>query len=162
GGYFARYATGKKLIVAFRGADQVQAYFHNFQPKLDPWGTDSNIQVHHGFKTSFNTLADTLIQRTRGYLDKYPDHQLWVIGQSLGGVHATMLATRLLEIPAAGLKDRMVLTTFGRPRLGNKNFAAYIIGLGLVHQRVTNKNDIFSRIPLRRMGYLHENDEFFI
>ncbi|KAJ1926354.1 hypothetical protein IWQ60_003879 [Tieghemiomyces parasiticus] len=164
GGYFAVNHTARYLVIAFRGSDKIQAYYHNFQPVLTPWPNHPTAKVHQGFLASFLARADYLVTRTLELSKLYPGYQLRVVGQSLGGVHATMMAVLLAEgrLVAQDPVEPVYLFTYGRPRVGNKAFVDHCLGLRIIHYRVTNRNDLFSRIPFRHLGFVHENDEYWI
>src|SRR4051794_30646287 len=68
--------------------------------------------------TEHTGLLEDLLQT----LSEYPDYELWVTGQSLGGTLASLAAGKLVKefhVPEENLK----LVTFGQPRTGDEEWA---------------------------------------
>ncbi|RKP39947.1 Alpha/Beta hydrolase protein, partial [Dimargaris cristalligena] len=126
----------------------------------------SQLKVHQGFLASFKVTAAQILTVVQNLHAQYPHYHLDVVGQSLGGVHATMLATHLGEGRQAGTllasSTRITLTHYGRPRVGNLAFVHHFRSLNLINRRVTSRNDLVSRIPFRHLGFVHENDEYWL
>ncbi|KAJ1929367.1 hypothetical protein IWQ60_001230 [Tieghemiomyces parasiticus] len=166
GGYIAVNHKEKRVILVFRGADHPKAHFYTAQFPLVPFipkgqpatpGTPPALMIHKGFKATYDAMPAEVRPTLMATLKKYPDYAFWLIGHSLGGVHASLLALELRNLPGVG--DRMHVTTFGRPRIGNKAFVDYFISAKIKHDRFTIRNDIISRLGLNSMGYQSENNE---
>jgi predicted lipase len=56
-----------------------------------------------------------------------------------GGALAVISAT---ELSLKGYKDRIELMSFGKPRVGNKEFAEFVANTVKQHWRVVNQKDI--------------------
>jgi hypothetical protein len=130
------------LIVAFRGTDDIEDWWDNFQFRqvedYDGW-------VHAGFYHSANDLWEGLFN----HLDKTwkRGDVVWLAGHSLGGAMATVMAKWLAKYNY----DIAGVHTFGQPRVGdNEYFDAYSPDEG--HCRFVNDKDIVAQIPMRWMG----------
>ncbi|KAJ1928640.1 hypothetical protein IWQ60_001845 [Tieghemiomyces parasiticus] len=166
GGYIAVNHVGKRVILVFRGADHPKAHFYTAQFPLVPFnpqgqpgkpGTPSALMIHKGFKATYDAMPAKVRRTLMATLKQYPGYAFWLIGHSLGGVHASLLALELHNLPGVG--DRMRVTTFGRPRIGNKAFVDYFVSAKIKHDRFTIRNDVISRLGLTGMGYQSENNE---
>lgn len=125
-----------------------------------------NCSIHSGFWTSWQNTRCTIIPYVEGALAKYPDYKLVLVGHSLGGAVATLAA---LEFQARGFSP--VVTTFGEPRLGNKELNRYIdrkFNLNAtgpddaLFRRVTHVDDPVPLLPLEEWGYEMHAGEIFI
>lgn len=88
-------------------------------------------------------------------MEKYPKYTLVLVGHSLGGAVATLGG---LDFKARGWNP--YVTTFGEPRLGNKNLNAYIDERFNISSdelrnrmhRVTHAGDPIPLLPLEEWG----------
>ncbi|KAJ1969674.1 hypothetical protein H4R35_006075 [Dimargaris xerosporica] len=175
GAYFAVDTTHKRIIVAYRGAEKIQSYLHNAQAQRVPYQPCSSSsvldpeldgpKVHQGFQKSYREGC----QRTLAIIDElwqlFPTYKLWILGQSLGGVHATFTALDVVQnckFQCEALQSQLDLTTFGRPRMGTQAFAMLVAQTVPNNYRVTNANDLFSMLGFRSWGYWHENSEYWM
>ncbi|KAJ4334607.1 hypothetical protein N0V87_006753 [Didymella glomerata] len=133
-------------------------------PPADP-PKCTNCTVHTGFYSSWLNTRKVVLPHVAQTLEKYPNYQLVLVGHSLGGAVATLAG---LDFKARGWNPRV--TTFGEPRLGNKNLNAYIDGrfnITELHDsndfhRVTHAGDPVPLLPLEEWGYSMHSEEVFI
>lgn len=52
----------------------------------------------------------------------YPDYQIWVTGHSLGGALATIASGEMISHYGID-SNRILLMTFGQPRVGNEKYS---------------------------------------
>lgn len=125
-----------------------------------------NCTIHSGFLTSWKHTRCTIIPHVEEALERYPDYKLVLVGHSLGGAVATIAA---LEFQARGYEP--VVTTFGEPRLGNRELNRYIdrkFNLDATgpddaqFRRVTHVDDPVPLLPLEEWGYEMHAGEIFI
>jgi triacylglycerol lipase len=134
------------VIAAFRGTrvpglQNPMVFLNSLQPSLADVVTDLRFRtvpfdqgrVHEGYLTSFQQLEQGLRDR----LGSLQDRRIWFTGHSLGGALATLAAARF-----GGFQG---LYTFGSPRLGNRDFAAWFDGQPCF--RVVHHDDIVPRLP---------------
>jgi hypothetical protein len=103
-------------------------------------------QVHLGFYQGFKFL--------KPYLDKYikdnvcSTKEFIVTGHSLGAAVATIAAAYLRET----LSNKVMLYTYGSPRVGNKTFAdRYSGSKAFTYYRIVNGSDVVTMVPLPGM-----------
>jgi hypothetical protein len=125
-----------------------------------------NCTVHSGFMTSWRNTRCVIVPHVEAALKEYPDYELTLVGHSLGGAVAAIAA---LEFQARGWEPH--ITTFGEPRVGNKNFNEYIDKRfnildtdfeNCVYRRVTHANDPVPLLPMEEWGYRMHAGEIYI
>ncbi|KAI3706200.1 hypothetical protein L6452_23781 [Arctium lappa] len=166
-----RDSARKRLVVAFRGTEQVRWKDLRTDLMLAPAGLNpermggdfkEEVQVHSGFLSAYDSVRTriiSLIKIATGYQDDGADQaskwHVYVTGHSLGGALATLLA---LELSSSQLAKRgtisVTMYNFGSPRVGNKKFAEVYNEKVKDSWRVVNHRDIIPSIP-RLMGYCH-------
>ncbi|KAI7230733.1 extracellular lipase [Hortaea werneckii] len=137
---------------------------------LSPQSTDEgkchNCTVHMGFQRSWTNTRSAILPDLQQQIFLHPDYELHLIGHSLGGAVAALAG---LEMLARGAKPK--ITTYGEPRVGNRNLAEYIdqrFGLEdddsmeLRYRRVTHVDDPVPLLPLAEWGYAAHAGEIYI
>jgi len=91
---------------------------------------------------SVTTALSTLIAA-------YPKAPVIVTGHSLGAATATLILAYLFDTPEVQLPmDRLFIYTYGQPRVGGSDFAAWYNGkCGGRHFRLVHYNDVVPHIP---------------
>ena len=80
----------------------------------------NGVQVHQGFITAFNSVADTVISTVSSQLKAHPSYTLISVGHSLGAALASLGGVSL----ASNFPGQPLLVyTFGQPRTGNPAYA---------------------------------------
>ncbi|XP_034914683.1 uncharacterized protein [Populus alba] len=130
----------KRLIVAFRGTEQVRWKDLRTDLMVVPTGLNperiggdfkQEVQVHSGFLSAYDSVRIRIISIIKlliSYVDNGAEPpfkwHVYVTGHSLGGALATLLA---LELSSSQLVKRgaisVTMYNFGSPRVGNKKFA---------------------------------------
>lgn len=107
----------------------------------------------HFYKNVLNVIEESLVQ----LLETTNDYEVVLVGHSMGGSVALLVALHLLEM---GL-DEILLVTMGQPLVGNKAFtewADYVLGSyspisndssQRKYLRVVHKGDVVPTIPKR-------------
>ncbi|KAK4105839.1 alpha/beta-hydrolase [Parathielavia hyrcaniae] len=180
-----------EIVVAFRGTYSLtntivdlatipQEYVPYPAPPPDNHGDQDgdgrcdNCTVHTGFMTSWRHARETILPALYAARKEYPEHRVHLIGHSLGGAVAALAALELRL--GLGWRDVLV-TTFGQPRLGNAELAAYVdraFGLlqepergrageqAMMYRRVTHVGDPVPLLPLSQWGYRGYAGEVYI
>lgn len=120
-GYAGHLTKDSAILIAFRGSVDFKNWVYNLDTATTSYPSCSGCSVHAGFYTAFKAvwpLVKTEIIRLKGI---YPTARIIVTGHSLGGAMAVHSG---LEIKATYGKVDYVYT-FGQPRVGNANFAAF-------------------------------------
>ncbi|KAL2866087.1 lipase family protein [Aspergillus lucknowensis] len=151
-----------ELIIAFRGTSTPTDLDTDLQfllTDLAVEGADcSGCQVHQGFQTAYNALADDVTSEIESALSANPDQTLTITGHSLGGGIAAIATAAL-----SGQGHKVTTYTFGEPLNGNKAFVEYIEGAvpDENYYRVTHANDGVPQIPPTMLGYQHHGSEYW-
>ena len=128
--------------------------------------TCENCTVHAGFMTSWRHTRPHILPHLENLVQLYPRYQLTLVGHSLGGAVAALAG---LEFQARGWKPQV--TTFGEPRIGNKQLMHYIDkafemnksnGKSIMYRRVTHVDDPVPLLPLAEWGYEMHAGEIYI
>ncbi|KAH8693530.1 putative extracellular triacylglycerol lipase [Talaromyces proteolyticus] len=131
----------------------------------------NNCTVHSGFWTSWKNTRDTVLSAVLHAKKQYPEYEIVLVGHSLGGAVAALAG---LEMGLHGLNPQV--TTFGEPRVGNTEFAAFINTVfnlsfhdsayadrnDMRYRRVTHVNDPVPLLPLTEWGYASHAGEIYI
>ncbi|KAE8350173.1 Alpha/Beta hydrolase protein [Aspergillus coremiiformis] len=173
----------KRIIVAFRGTYSItdtiidlsaypQAYV-----SYEPSGGDErrtsrclNCTVHAGFLASWLNTRSIILKHVSAAREQYRDYKVVLVGHSLGGAVAALAG---LEMQMRGWKPQV--TTFGEPRIGNKEFVRFLnkaFDLGALSpsnnaqqwqfRKVTHVDDPVPLLPLQEWGYEMHGGEIFI
>ena len=136
------------MIVAFRGTQGAQ--FKDILADIKAWPSESETQgnVHSGFKTDLDKVYPQIIK----WLGKGYNKRIIVTGHSLGAAMATICASRFHAHGAD-----LALYTFGSPRVGNREWAEQFNDIEAY--RFVNNNDIVCQVPsalyYTHVGILH-------
>ncbi|PAV15548.1 voltage-gated potassium channel [Pyrrhoderma noxium] len=165
-GYVARDDDRQEIIVAFRGSIQLQDFVTDLEFALvdysSPGVSDTGgVQVHQGFLTAFNSVADIVLNIVSDQISTHPSYSLVSTGHSLGGALASLGGVSLAaNFPDASLR----MFTFGQPRTGNAAYATLaenLVGINNIY-RGTETYDGVPTIPFRAWGYEHHAREFWV
>ncbi|XP_077226967.1 putative triglyceride lipase isoform X2 [Tasmannia lanceolata] len=161
----------KKLVVAFRGTEQVRWKDLRTDLMLAPAGLNperlggdfkEEIQVHSGFLSAYDSVRNRIMSLIKVSIGFVEDHvetmtkwHVYVTGHSLGGALATLLALELCSSQMAKCGAiSITMYNFGSPRVGNKRFAEVYNEKVKDSWRIVNHRDIIPTVP-RLMGYCH-------
>ncbi|MBE9061181.1 LamG-like jellyroll fold domain-containing protein [cf. Phormidesmis sp. LEGE 11477] len=136
----------EKIILAFRGTENLTDWLTNIELDKDAWPTDKPIgNAHSGFYRSLRSVWPRIIKS----LDKLNTHNqpIWITGHSLGGALAA-LACATLRLQEGKKYNVMGAYTFGQPRVGDRKLAqAFDADFKARFFRVINDNDSVPRVP---------------
>jgi len=164
-GYIAYNEELHSLVLAFRGTVTREGWIQDFKLWKDHLkgefkdGND-DMKVHHGFFQAYESVKDEIIPEMDEFAKKFPGCSIHIVGFSLGGALADLYAAALWS----RFPDKAIhLTTYGQPRVGNKEYAKYMANrpnletMRLVHYRDYVPNSF----PLL-FGYRHHGTEFYV
>jgi len=123
-GYVAQIPGGS-CLVAFRGSLNAKNWYADFAFELKPWPTGDRANAswcqgcyaHRGFAAAYEELRPAM----RSYLQELNCSRLVVTGHSLGAAVATIAS---FDLRAALGFHVAAVWTFGKPRIGNPDFAS--------------------------------------
>lgn len=157
-----------RCIIAFRGSVDIMNWVADTKFVPTPWPSNTSswcpgCQVHQGFAEAFEDLRQSLTTAIR----ELGCEALEFSGHSLGAALASLSALYFRE--ELGLQVGPIYT-FGKPRVGNRQYAFAFIDSGVTHGvkppmwRVVHYHDIVPRIPppaLAYGNYSHETMEVY-
>ena len=139
-----------EILIIFRGTDSSINWTNNFIfcKKTIPYGNkDTKIRVHSGFLKGYKSVRDTL--HTKIPLDSC---KIRITGHSLGAALAVLCA---IDLQYNFKNADIEVFLFGSPRVGNNAFAKSYNKRVFKTLRVTNGNDIVTKLPPKIFGYRH-------
>lgn len=147
------------IFTSFRGSSNIQNWISNIQiSKVNPYN-DTAIAVSKGFYKDYNYIKSDLMDNLSMLKREYNTNNVLLTGHSLGAALATLMAFDILnEFQNYNLK---YLTTYGSPRVGNKEFSSIMNGYDYTSYRVTHYYDIVPHVPEEFMGYSHISNEIW-
>lgn len=110
-----------------------------------------NGKVHTGFAVAYRNVADEIMEEVR-ILRERKQRPVFLTGHSLGGALATICSLDLwvkLDIS----RREIFVSTFGSPRVGNKDFASVYKEVVPLHWRIVVDPDMIAKLP--NVGYTH-------
>ncbi len=132
------------IVISFRGTEPGE---------LKDWLVDLDMEmvhgpagkVHEGFYDAVSSIWEELVAALRRI--RQNGQTLWITGHSLGGAVAIIACARLLKEEVVTFINGVY--TFGQPRSGDRNFAAWLDGAMKTRIiRLVNNNDIVPHLPL--------------
>jgi hypothetical protein len=120
-----------KYICCFRGTDDFFDYKNILTFGETNW-KDKGL-IYKGFKKSFDNIEDEIIKIS----DDIKDHQIWLVGHSLGGV---------LAVFSSFFFNNPELNIFGIPKIGDETFNQHV-----ENQRINNfciQDDFITSLPM--------------
>ncbi|SGZ55233.1 CIC11C00000002041 [Sungouiella intermedia] len=123
-----------------------------------------NCKIHIGFNEYFQNTIRTIHLVLENELEDLEDYELVMLGHSMGGSVALLLALHYLDLGYG----KITLVTMGQPLVGNREFttwADYVLGSYMpvthntfdrIYLRVVHKGDIVTTIP-KNGGMLFEH-----
>ena len=162
--HFIRDEDGDIGIIVCQGQDASEAGFW-----LSAAGSqncampDGRGEVHRGFLNSMLPLWDSVV----GWLSTPATavRRLFVTGHGVGGAIAVLLGARLaavglVSLRADGCTRLQGIHTFGQPRVGDHEFAAWAEEwVGECYCRYVYHSDPMSHRPVSLLGYQHAGRE---
>ncbi len=131
-----------QIIISVRGTASFQDAVQDAEAKQVDF-KEGKGQVHLGFYEGFGFVK----QKLDAYLKKHPqaDKTFVVTGHSLGAAVATLIAAYLRE----KITSKVILYTYGSPRVGNKTFAdRYTRTKPFTYYRIVNGSDVVTMVPM--------------
>lgn len=156
-GFIAIDNNNKAIVLSFRGSYSVRnwiadvSFFHTNPDLCD------GCLAELGFWTSWKLVRDDILPQLKDAMSHNPDHELVVVGHSLGAAVATLAAADLRGKGYPSAK----LYAYASPRVANRALAEYITAQGN-NYRFTHTDDPVPKLPLLGMGYVHVSPEYWI
>ena len=133
-----------KHIIIIRGTYFTEELEKDLKIRQIPHFIDNSVKIHAGFYEIYQHIREEVLSIIR---ENYTESKICVIGHSLGGCIATLLAYDLNDYNA-------VVYTLGSPHVSNKEFAKYITTPIF---RVNNEADDVSKMIVSNVSYNKAN-----
>mmetsp|Transcript_23047 Transcript_23047/g.71804 ORF Transcript_23047/g.71804 Transcript_23047/m.71804 type:complete len:313 (-) Transcript_23047:1305-2243(-) len=146
----------KSIIVAFQGTNHARNWITNLYYYKVDYPHCEGCQVHDGFYQGTQAVYDTVYSAVSELKQANPDFEIRVTGHSLGGALALLTS---LELANDGFD--VVHRSFGAPRTGNEEYAAYADGRLALSLRFTHLSDLVPHVPAVAMGFYHTAEEIW-
>ena len=133
-------------VVAFRGTKVTLNWISNLSAVVDLHDTGER---HVGFSESLNQLWPQLLP----HIPQTAKTPIWVTGHSLGGAMSMLAADNLIRLGVD--PQRLVLYTFGQPRVGTQRFQARFDAQCPNAHIIIGAGDPVPTVPPASAGYNH-------
>ncbi|KJZ75490.1 hypothetical protein HIM_05186 [Hirsutella minnesotensis 3608] len=156
-GYVAVDHKRREVVLAVRGSWSLKNWLTDLKVSWENCDLTPGCKLHTGFYQAWEDIASRTNETLSEVLKKNPGYRIIATGHSLGGAVATVAAAYLR-------RDGMAVDafTFGAPRVGNVDFANFVMSQpGSIH-RVTHGGDPVPRLPPLAWGYAHTSPEYWI
>lgn len=148
-----------ETVIGFRGTSSIDDTITDLRLRKTRAETtiDPGAEVHRGFSEYVSKVFSRVFDACRSPGNR----RLYVVGHSLGGAAAQILAFRLAMLGSVVAR----VVTFGSPRVGNKTFAQEYNRLNELDERTRRYRRVLDpvpHLPPRRWGYRHTAGERYI
>jgi hypothetical protein len=134
--------TESGITIAFRGTDGAADWLNDFLA----WQTNSPYskgKVHMGFLSSINNLEEPMLKKLDELLSANQNANINITGHSKGGALAALMGLAIRK-KNADLLQRMLIVSFGAPRLGDNEFCS---DYNVLHYRYESFLDLVPHLP---------------
>ena len=147
-GFIAVSHSEKSISIAFRGTQHSQQLVNEVlriltEPKQR---FKAGGKVQRYFLHAFEVVWRDLENHVYFQIKKHPSYKVLVTGHSLGGAIASIAST-VIAFKKKTTRDKLILYTFGQPRVGNHDYALSHDRLVPISYRVTHYRDIAVHLP---------------
>ncbi|KAJ2772244.1 hypothetical protein IWQ57_001848 [Coemansia nantahalensis] len=162
-GFVAVHHGSREIVVAWAGTHRYRALLLDMTVFPLPYIPGVSMSVHGGFLGSVRGAVGEVGRHLGQLMADYPDYAVVFTGHSKGGAEAALGALDLVR-SIDGLRQRIRVWTFGEPRVGDAQFAAfYNHRLGNVTYRVASLADPVVAMPPRFLvDFCHHGLELWL
>lgn len=146
------------IVVGLRGTRSFGDSFADLQVDMVSYNLPTTYlppcigcKVHKGFMgyatRTIGIMESVLIREVKEATINGGEYQIIVVGHSLGGAIALLVALRILDLSY----DNLICVTFGQPLVGNQNFVQWT-------DYVMKSMESTDRLPRKFYRVIHKND----
>ncbi|KAJ9079046.1 hypothetical protein DSO57_1000681 [Entomophthora muscae] len=149
----------KEIVVSIRGSESFSKALSlaTLDKTTYPY-FDSSAKVHSTTLNYLQSIQAELEAKLSNLTASYKGFRLVVVGHSLGGSIASLLAPILFD--KLKIKpNRLLMVSYAQPRVGDAGFVTQFKRLAFPYIRVVNGNDGVTHFPARKLGFLHIPNE---
>ena len=146
--------VNKRIVVVFRGSESRTDWMYDLM--ITKIRLRDNVYVHQGFHRQLheNNNYESLVEKVKELIEKYPDYEIYITGHSLGAALATLFGYELSH----EIENNIKVISFASPRVGNQYFkTSYEAKENLTHYRITNDRDVVTAFPMYRYKHIGTN-----
>lgn len=154
-GFTAYLVNQNAIILSFRGSADIKNWIANLDTVSVTYPGCAGCRVHQGFNFAYEGAGNLVRSAVQNLQALHRGVPVIITGHSLGGAMA-VLAT--LDLKHLGIAIKEVYT-FGQPRVGDANFAAYLQKSTPEFYHVINYADIVPHLPPGAFGFQHGGHE---
>ncbi len=125
-------------------------------------GCSSNTMVHRGFYKVFDEIRIQVDAHMNMIFASHTVQRFVIAGHSLGAALASLTGLFLRTHFSVQSAGKIVVYTFGKPRVGNPEYRSCVSSLSIVVHRVQNEDDVITAIPLSANPNLSEHKEPYL
>ncbi|VDM25906.1 unnamed protein product [Toxocara canis] len=160
--YFISISNGV-IVVAFRGTKtKIQLITEIVETMSQPkCNFEGGGAVQHYFNTALNAIWPTILAVLQKLTKVYPLYDILFTGHSLGGALASLASARFeyarqnTSHASTTSTSRVILVTFGQPRVGNRQFAFLHDQIVPNSFRVVHRYDLVSPHFMQRYAFVN-------
>lgn len=136
-GFTGYSKTSDAIVISFRGSNNIENWIKNIEFAQVGYSRCNNCKVHDGFNKAYNMVKQAMLAQIQQLKAKFRSAKIYLTGHSLGGAIAVLAAPDIKELYGT----ISAFYTFGQPRVGNSEFAAFVSRIGGL-ERVIHYADI--------------------
>lgn len=115
-------------------------------------------KVHKGFAVAYAAVAPMLLSTVKR-LQEERRRPVFITGHSLGGALATICSLDL-NLRLGITRREVFVSTFGAPRVGNRQFSSLYNDIVPIHWRIVVGPDVVAKLP--KVGFTHVGKKVLI
>ena len=156
-GYIGILDSTKSIYVVLRGSSSTLNWLDDFEMRQVSYLYCNNCSVHYGFYNSALGIRNKTIDTIKILQKKYPLYTIILTGHSYGAAVCELLA---MEIKKENINIQIY--NFGKPRIGNLNYANFVNAEIPINWRIVHNQDIVPHLPPTKVfEYIHSCRELF-
>jgi hypothetical protein len=177
-GFVAYHPGRKEIIVTFRGTQSIQSAVTDIQllqsePDFEPSifkklsaksQFPAGVKIHVGFENGYSFIRNQVQAAIASLATRFLDYSIVFTGHSLGGALAEIAAADFHILTNGKFSERVSVTTFGQPRVGNPEWARYVQSLPFASRftRIVADRDPVAQLPPRFLNYQFAGSQYEI
>lgn len=145
------YSNARSLLPTMLGSEDEEgdtAANNNPMLRSNTWRF---ARVHKGFALAYAAIAPMLLSTVKR-LQEERRRPVFITGHSLGGALSTICSLDL-SLRLGLTRQEIFVSTFGAPRVGNRQFATFYDSIAPIHWRIVVGPDVVAKLP--RIGFSH-------
>ncbi|KAJ1659113.1 hypothetical protein IWQ61_001740 [Dispira simplex] len=144
GGFIAVDHRQQAIVLSFKGTDPRSKFLSAIDVHEAQWPPGEKSKVYRGALEGYQLVNKKLFTTHVELHRKYPAYTSYIVGHSIGGVHAVFYA---VEFQGRIPEMKFEVVTFGMPKPGDSNFRALWERKKISLTQVNNYPDSIPHLP---------------